>query len=531
MAFDPDPEENGSVLYGGCVAADFSDNCYNDTWVWQGWSGWVPLYPSLGGPGVGFSAMAFDPADDYLVLFGGCAGVFCFGISNQTWEFVSGQWWEIEPTPAPVGRTDAAMAYDPVGMRLLLFGGIDSSLAFDADTWSFSGGHWTSLATGTAPFARADAGLAPAPPGSALLLVGGSTSGPYENDTWAWGTPPSVSLAPAANASETSQPVNFTAIVSGGAAPFALLVGFGDGAEAWVFGAGPSFTFVHSYLAEGTFTATVNLTDAVGMPANASAPGVELESGPMVTATALPSVGEVGIAINFATNLTSRGVPPTAYSWEFGDGTSGSGAAPSHTYSTAGSYSATVTVTDSLGGTANVSLVVLIRPALSVSVVPQTSDPNTSTLEGFLAGVSGGVGPYQYAWSFGDGNSSVAPAPVERYGQAGPYTVSVYVNDSLGGVAHASLVLTVIEPSSSSSGGSSLASAPLWFWGGLGGLFLAGGSGLARHSSATSDRSLRHHVRWSSVGRARDLKPVTPQSCRPRYRSLDWRGLGHPVPP
>jgi PKD repeat protein len=44
-----------------------------------------------------------------------------------------------------------------------------------------------------------------------------------------------------------------------------------------------------------------------------------------------------------------------SYGWEFGDGTTGSGVAPSHVYATSGTYPVTLTVTDSLGGTASSS--------------------------------------------------------------------------------------------------------------------------------------------------------------------------------
>lgn len=50
----------------------------------------------------------------------------------------------------------------------------------------------------------------------------------------------------------------------------------------------------------------------------------------------------------------------TGYSWTFGDGSSGSGASPAHSYASAGTYAATVTITDNFGATnsatANVSV-------------------------------------------------------------------------------------------------------------------------------------------------------------------------------
>lgn len=73
---------------------------------------------------------------------------------------------------------------------------------------------------------------------------------------------------------------------------------------------------------------------------------------PIASATASPLTGGGGhLTVNFSGSGSSDPVGNTLlYAWNFGDGTSGSGATISHTYMAVGSYTATLTVSDGQGG-------------------------------------------------------------------------------------------------------------------------------------------------------------------------------------
>jgi outer membrane protein OmpA-like peptidoglycan-associated protein len=80
----------------------------------------------------------------------------------------------------------------------------------------------------------------------------------------------------------------------------------------------------------------------------------EAKNPPTVRATANPSSGSPPLAVDFrCVGASDAGIK--SYSWDFGDGSHSTDQNPSHTYSSAGSYNATCSVTDNnnLTGTAS----------------------------------------------------------------------------------------------------------------------------------------------------------------------------------
>jgi len=120
-------------------------------------------------------------------------------------------------------------------------------------------------------------------------------------------------------------------------------------AYSWNFGDGGTATTAaaqHTYVNAGTYTVTLAVTDDAGLVGTTSKTVTVVATVP----TASFSVTCAGGACTFdASGSTDLGGTITAYEWTFGDGATGQGKVVSHSYSSTGTYNATLTVTDSGG--------------------------------------------------------------------------------------------------------------------------------------------------------------------------------------
>ena len=120
----------------------------------------------------------------------------------------------------------------------------------------------------------------------------------------------------------------------------------------WNFGDGTTAAGLvtsHQYRSVGTFPVTLTITDQRGAQAAATVP-VPVGAGapPTVVFTTSPENPEPGQAIffNASASTAAAGRVLVDYFWDFGDGTTATGAAVSHTYANEGSYVVTLKVTD-----------------------------------------------------------------------------------------------------------------------------------------------------------------------------------------
>jgi PKD repeat protein len=71
--------------------------------------------------------------------------------------------------------------------------------------------------------------------------------------------------------------------------------------------------------------------------------------------TIVPQTPAVGMPVDFNAATTTGPAPIATYSWNFGNGSTGSGVTAQTTYAAPGSYTVTLTVVDTVGRTSTIT--------------------------------------------------------------------------------------------------------------------------------------------------------------------------------
>ena len=211
----------------------------------------------------------------------------------------------------------------------------------------------------------------------------------------------------------------------------------------WDFGDGNTGSGVaptHIYLATGTFAVSLTVTDDIGdTGTDTSTATIGLGNQPPVADPNGPYTGTVGVAVVFDGSASSDPDGSViSYSWNFGDGTTGSGVNPSHIYASAGLYNVTLTVmddagaTDSQGTTADIAAAPVNQPPVSDPNGPYTGTTGVAVLFDGMGSSDPDGTIVTYDWDFGDGNTGTGATPSHSYATDGNYTVSLTVTDDAG---------------------------------------------------------------------------------------------------
>ncbi len=236
---------------------------------------------------------------------------------------------------------------------------------------------------------------------------------------------------------------NFSATPTSGCSP--LLVEFSDLSTGnptswnWDFGNGNNSILQNPsaiYINPGKYTVKLVVHNAGGTGDSLTKLlYIEVFTNPTANFSANNVSGCLPLSVAF-TDLSVKGSGTVnSWLWDFGDGSTSTLQNPAHNYTSSGTYTITLKVTDTNGCTNTLTITNYINVfgastavlAFSPSSLLACSPPQTIT----FTNTSTGSG-LSYSWNFGDGNTSNSTSPSNTYFSSGTYTVTLVSTDANG---------------------------------------------------------------------------------------------------
>jgi PKD repeat protein len=108
---------------------------------------------------------------------------------------------------------------------------------------------------------------------------------------------------------------------------------------------------VHTYSITGNYTVNFTAANAAGSNSTVRTNYITVVTPPVADFMAIPTSGDAPLTVTFTDNSTNN---PTAWLWNFGDGTSSTSQNPVHTYSPVGNYTVSLKAINAGGSNTNV---------------------------------------------------------------------------------------------------------------------------------------------------------------------------------
>lgn len=286
-------------------------------------------------------------------------------------------------------------------------------------TWDFGNGASSNLANPSATFNS---------PGNFTVTYNATVNGSpvsYSTQVQVYASPTALFRATNDTVGCAPLPVNFQdQSTSPGGAPITQWEwAFGDGSTSLV---GP--TTSHPYTLAGRFSVTLKVTDSNGCVATSTRTNQVTASTPptVVVANAPTSLNSCTAPFTVAFsagNSTSNSPTGTAltYAWNFGNGTTSTLVTPpAVTYTSTGTYTVTLVVSDNLGCKTTVTKTVLVDRPVASFYAQGAVDDTVCTFVKFINQTLGASISYQY----GDGFAGTADT--HTYQIPGTYQVTMF---------------------------------------------------------------------------------------------------------
>jgi PKD repeat protein len=259
------------------------------------------------------------------------------------------------------------------------------------------------------------------------------------------------STAQTITAIEPIMPVaNFTADKTSGVTP--LIVNFDASASqnadsySWSFGDGTNGTgkiVEHTFENAGTFNVILKVSNANGT-ANSTAQTITAIEPimPVASFTANKTLGLTPLTVTFDASASQNA---DSYSWDFGDGTNGTGKIVEHTFEKAGTLDIVLKVSNANGTANSTQTITAIEPILPIAEFTKNATEGTVPFAvKFNASTSQNVD--SYSWDFGDGTNGTGKIVEHTFEKAGTFDVVLTVRNANGTANSTAQTVTAVEP-------------------------------------------------------------------------------------
>ncbi|HZP21486.1 MAG TPA: PKD domain-containing protein, partial [Bauldia sp.] len=208
----------------------------------------------------------------------------------------------------------------------------------------------------------------------------------------------------------------------------------------WDFGDGEHATgavVTHAYARSGTYTATLTVTDDSTTSTRSVSDTASVRINEPPVADAGPDQLVTASLVQFDGSASHDADDSIAlFEWDFGDGTTGSGAKPTHVYRKPGTYDVTLTVTDA-SKTIRSSASDIVRIVVNaVPIADAGPDLVGAPGESLLFQGSRSLDPdgtiADYEWDFRDGGTASGKTVKHAFARPGTYSVRLKVADNTG---------------------------------------------------------------------------------------------------
>jgi len=234
------------------------------------------------------------------------------------------------------------------------------------------------------------------------------------------------------------------ACLPNGAVQFTDASTIGDGTQhaftyAWKFGDGATSTLKnpsHSYTTVGPFSAVLTVTSGAGCVDSITKQIDSVFAQPQARFTA-PAEVCLGASISLTDQSTAPNSTVTEWLWNFGDGNTSTQQNPSHTYTSAGTYTITLVAKSAVGCSSAPepkTIVINALPVAEFQLPAPACVTNTVSFTDLSIANAGNI--TKWTWNFGDGSApSSQQSPTHTYVSTGAYDVTLQVETNKGCVS------------------------------------------------------------------------------------------------